>query len=184
MELRELAGLREDAAALCEELAGVALRDGLGLPAEARLPDLLKAHPHAASEDALAEASEALANAAEAAQDDPARGGRPARLAALRDFLVRVRALALDPGSAQELLELDLRRAVRPPGDPGLHGAQPPRQADRELPYVVARGERAELERALGDAVAVQSGPRTAAWNAAQEALDSLGIGQPGEAAA
>src|SRR5437016_4287385 len=72
--------------------------------------------------------------------------GRAARLASLRDFLVRARALELDSGAAQELLEFPRRPSVRRHGDPGLHGALPPVAAERELPKLREREERADLE--------------------------------------
>src|SRR5207245_422335 len=108
-------------------------------------------------------------------------GERPA---ALRAFLARARALALDPGAAQELAEFPRRPSVRLHGDPGLHGARPPVEVERELPLLRARDERAEAEGALAEAERAASGARSAAWEAALEALSEMGGGEPIEAAA
>ena len=165
--LRELAELREDAAAACAKLAQRRLRRAQGLPFEP-LREVLRAHPLAVSADGLQQASEALG---EALQDDPPRPGRVARLASLRDFLLRLRALELEPGAAEELFTLPHRPLVRPPGDAGLHGALPPVMAERELPLLRQRQRRAELEEALNDALGPLDGLRGAIWEAAQAAL-------------
>ncbi len=179
MAVRELYELRTEAAGLAGELAALRYRHLAGLPRRAGLPDLIKAHKLASSADGLAQACEAHGDAV-AAGRSPAR---LQRLAALRGFLAEVRALALDPGAAQELLELEQRPSVRPPGDAGLHGAIPLVQVERELPYEVSRDKRGELERALADAVALQAPLRTAAWDAAQSVLADLRLGEPAQAA-
>ncbi|TMB11080.1 MAG: hypothetical protein E6J65_27320 [Deltaproteobacteria bacterium] len=120
--LRELPDLREDAAGLASALARERYRRAAGLPAQETLRDILRAHNLAVSAEGLAQAREALGNAE---GDDPRRAGRIARLASLRDFLARARALELEPGAAQELFEFDRRPLVKPPGDAGLHGRNP-----------------------------------------------------------
>ncbi|MFL5311809.1 MAG: hypothetical protein ACJ79H_15340, partial [Myxococcales bacterium] len=110
--------------------------------------------------------------------------GRAARLASLRDFLVRARALDLEPRAAQEALEIWRRPSVRLSGDPGLHGALPPIAVERDLPFVGGREERADMESALAAAErAAAAGVRTALWEAAQAALSEMGAGEPADAA-
>jgi hypothetical protein len=179
--LSELSELREDARALAAELALARYRRAAGLPAQATLPELCKAHPLACNADGLAQARETLGNALE---EDPRRPGRIARLASLRDLLVQARALSLEPGAAQELFELPQRPLVRPPGDAGLHGALPPVAVERDLPFVRVREKRAELEAALAHALQAADGARSAAWEAAQAALAEAGIATPTEAGA
>ena len=180
--LRELEELREDARGLAAALALLRFRRAAGLPAQATLRELLKAHPRCTSADGLAQAREELANAL---GEDPPRGGRVARLTALRGFLVQAHALALEPGAAQELLDLPRRPLVRPPGDAGLHGALPSVAVERELPLLRARDKRAELEAALAEAVGEADGTRSAAWEAAQAALAEGGVApSPAEDAA
>src|SRR5262249_28721309 len=123
-------------------------------------------HPLSFSRDGLSQAREALERASGAA--------RKARLSALRDFLVRARALELTPGAAQEALELPRRPTVRLPGDPGLHGALPEGAVGRE--------RRAAMESALAAAARDESSVRSALWEAAQAALSELGAGDPAEA--
>ena len=176
MTLRELVELRQDAARLCADLARVGLALAQGLPLPQDLPEVAHAHPLACSADGLAQAVEALAGASGAA--------RIARLASLRDFLVRARALALEPGAAQELAEFPRRPSVLLPGDAGLQGARAPVQVERELPLLRAREERAEAEAALAEAERGASGARSATWDAAQAALSEVGLGEPAEAAA
>lgn len=171
--LRELPELRDDARGLCAELALARYRRAAGLPARATLQGILERHPQAANRDGLAQAREALANAL---AEDPRRPGRIARLTSLRDFLVQVRALALEPGAAQELFDLPQRALVRPPGDAGLHGALPAVSVARELPFVRARDRRAELEAALASALQSADGTRSAAWEAAQAALSEAAM--------
>ena len=175
MALRELAELRQDAAALCADLARIELALARGTPFPLTLPDVARAHRLACSRDGLAQAREALA---------AARGpGRAARLASLRDFLVRARALELEPGAAQEVLELPRRSSVRLRGDPGLHGALPPVAVERELPFIRQREERAGREEALAAAERGSAGVRSATWEAAQAALSELDLGEPADAA-
>jgi len=175
MALRELADLRQDAAAMCKGLARLELAFARGTPFPLTLEQVLSAHRLACSRDGLAQAREALAGASGA--------GRIARLASLRDFLVRARALELEPGAAQEALELPRRPSVRLLGDPGLHGALPPVAVERDLPFVREREERAGMESALAAAERSAGGVRTALWEAAQEALSELERGEPAEAA-
>ncbi|HWE26148.1 MAG TPA: hypothetical protein VG496_19585, partial [Myxococcales bacterium] len=156
MALRELADLRQDTAALCEDLARLELAIARGTPLPETASGIVRAHPLACSGDGLAQALDALAGAKGA--------GRAARLASLRDFLVRARALAIDPGSAQELIDFPRRPSVRLHGDPGLHGALPPVAAERELPTLSEREERAEMERALAQSERGASEARSAAW--------------------
>ncbi|HEX4385910.1 MAG TPA: hypothetical protein VH083_23295, partial [Myxococcales bacterium] len=141
--LRELPQLREEASRLAERLARLRLRATLGQPAEETLRAILKEHRLSSSSDGLAQARETLQ---EALEEDPRRAGRVARLQALRDFLVRVRAIDLEAGAAQELLEMPRRNLVKPPGDAGLHGALPPVLVERQLPFERDRDKRAELE--------------------------------------
>jgi hypothetical protein len=173
--IRELVDLREDAFELCEELAKAELHLARGLAAPFDARALVRAHPLATSADGLAQACEAL--------EDAKGPGRAARLASLRDFLVRVRALALEPSAAQELWDFPLRPSVRLPGDPGLHGALAPLVVDRDLPFERSRDRRAEMEDGLARANEEVAGARSAAWDAAQAALSELRKGDPGEAA-
>ena len=174
MGLRELADLREDSAESCKDLARIELAFARGTPFPLTLPQVVSAHRLAFSRDGLAQAREALARATGAA--------RAARLAALRDFLVRARALELEPGAAQEALEEPRRPSVRLPGDPGLHGALPPVAVERDLPFVRGREERAARETALAAAWRNGASVRTALWEAAQEALSELELGEPADA--
>ena len=111
--------LRAAAVALAAALARVELARATGGPFPVNLTTTVREHRLATSGDGLAQACEELANS-------DGKPGRTARLANLRDFLVRARALGLEPGAAQELLDSERRRSVRPPGDAGLHGALPP----------------------------------------------------------
>ena len=165
--LRELPELREDAAGLAERLSRARYRRAAGLAAEGPLREMLKAHALACSAEGVAQAREALADAL---AEDPQRPARVARLASLRDFLLRARALALEPGAAQELFELPQRPLVHLPGDAGLHGALPPVRIFRELPSTRPREKRAEMEAALAAALQPADGARSAAWEAAREA--------------
>jgi hypothetical protein len=174
MALQELIDLRQDSAGLCADLARMELAVARGTPFPQDLMSVVRAHSLACSGDGLAEAVETLAGAS-----GPAR---IARLASLRDFLVRARALALDPGTAQELLEWPRRPSVQLPGDPGLHGAKPPVAVERELPFVREREERSRMEAALAEAEGAAAGARSASWEAAQAALSLLDAGDPGEA--
>src|SRR5437016_382199 len=160
MALRELVELRQQVEALARELADFEWRRTAGLPRERELAAIVEGHAAAGSRDALAAVGEALASAQGAA--------RVARLSALREFVVRARALALDPGAAQELADWPDRPSVRLPGDAGLHGALPPAAVERELPFEAARQRRAEMEAALADAAAQLSGASSAAWDAAR----------------
>ena len=179
--LHELAELRTDAMELAAKLARVEHLRASGRPyGETTLPLLLREHRLSTMGDGLAQACEELGNALD---EDPPRPGRVARLSMLRDFLARARALGLEPGAAQELLELDRRRLVRPPGDAGLHGALPPVQVERELPFVRERDKRADLEQALARALEEAGGPRSAVFETAQAALSELRLGEPGAAA-
>jgi hypothetical protein len=171
--LQELAELREDARALSARLASSRHRRAAGLPAQAGFHELVKAHPQATGVDGLAQAREVLANAL---AEDPPRPARIARLTSLRDFLIQARALALEPGAAQELFELPQRALVRPPGDAGLHGALPPVAVERELPLLRARDRRAEMEAALAQALGSADGTRSATWEAAQAAHAEAGV--------
>jgi hypothetical protein len=174
--LRELSELREDAAALAARLSRLRYRRAAGLPAEEKLAGILRAHPLAANADGLAQAREALADAQ---GEDPPRPGRIARLSALRGFLARARALALEPGAAQELFELPQRPLVRPPGDAGLHGARPSVAVERELPSLRSRDRRAELEEALAHAQEAADALRSSTWEAAQAAIAEAGLALP-----
>jgi hypothetical protein len=171
MAMRELADLRQDAAEMCADLARIELAVARGTPFPLTLPQVVSAHRLACSRDGLAQAREALAAATGT--------GRVARLASMRDFLVRARALELEPGAAQEALELPRRPSVRLRGDPGLHGAQAPIAVERDLPFVREREERAAMEGALAAAERSARGVRTAVWEAAQEALSELERGEP-----
>jgi hypothetical protein len=173
--IRELEALREDAVSLCEDLARIELARARGLRPPSDVAATVRAHPLATSSDGLAEASEALASAK--------TPGRSARLAALRDFLVRVRALALEPRAAQELWDFPRRPSVRLPGDPGLHGALAPLAVERDLPFEPSRNRRAEMEDRLALANEAVEGARGAAWEAAQAALLELHEGDPIDAA-
>ena len=175
MALRELVELRQDAAELCADLARIELAFARGSPFPRKLPQVVSAHRGACSRDGLAQAREALA--------DAEGTGRVARLASLRDFLVQARALDLEPGAAQEALELPRRPAVRLQGDPGLHGALPPLAVERDLPFVRGREERAAMEGALSAAERSATSVRTACWEAARAALAELESGEPSKAA-
>jgi len=171
--LRELAELREEASRLCARLAGLRAARILGKPVEETLREVVREHRLTASADGLAQARESLENAK---GEDPPRPARIARLTSLRNFLARARALALEPGAAQELFELERRKLVRPPGDAGLHGALPKVAVDRQLPHERDREKRAELEIALADAVAQFDGARGAVFEARQTVLTEAGI--------
>ena len=175
MAMHELVDLRQDAAGLCADLARVELAVARGTPFPQTLDAIARDHRLSCSHDGLAQAVEAFADANNA--------GRAARLASLRDFLVRARALALDPGAAQELLEFPRRPSVRLHGDPGLHGALPPVAAERELPATRGREERADMEGALAEAEREPAAARSATWEAAQSALSEIGAADPVEAA-
>jgi hypothetical protein len=175
MAVRELIALREDAAASCADLARIELARARGLRAPMDVSSLVRAHRPSTSGEGLAEACEALASA-----ESP---GRAARLASLRDFLVRLRALALEPSAAQESWDFPSRPSVRLPGDAGLHGALAPVSVERDLPFERSRDRRAEMEEALARADGELRGARGAAWEAAQEALGELGIGDAADAA-
>jgi hypothetical protein len=175
MALRELVDLRQDAAALCADLAQLALATVRGTPFPQSLPHVVRVHRLACSRDGLAQAVEALGRAA-----GPAR---ISRLSSLRDLLVRARSLALDPAAAQELLDFPRRPSVQLHGDPGLHGALPPVAVERDLPTVRTREERADMEHALAQAERESSGARSVVWEAAQAALSELGAGDPADAA-
>ena len=175
MTLRELADLRQDAVEMCKGLARIELAVARGTPFPLTLRQISSTHRLACSRDGLAQAREALA-----AASGP---GRVARLASLRDFLVRARVLELEPGAAQEALELPRRPSVRLLGDPGLHGALPPVAVERDLPFVRGREQRAGMESALAAAERSAVGVRTAVWEAAQEALSELERGEPAKAA-
>ena len=84
MSLRELADLRQDAAELCAELARIELAFARGTPFPRTVPQVVADHRLSCSRDGLAQARETLAAASGA--------GRIARLASLRDFLVRARS--------------------------------------------------------------------------------------------
>ncbi|HYV65912.1 MAG TPA: hypothetical protein VE964_06695 [Myxococcales bacterium] len=174
MALRELADLRQDAADACKDLARLELASARGTPFPLTIQELVSGHPLSFSRDGLSQAREALERASGAA--------RKARLSALRDFLVRARALELTPGAAQEALELPRRPTVRLPGDPGLHGALPEVAVERDLPFVRERGRRAAMESALAAAARDEGSVRSALWEAAQAALSELGAGDPAEA--
>jgi len=178
--LRELPELREDAAALASGLCRERYRRAAGLPALQSLRELLRAHKLAASAEGTAQAREALSNAE---GEDPRRPGRIARLRSLLAFLAWTRALALEPGAAQELFALAQRPLVRPPGDAGLHGAIPPVALERNLPAERAREKRAELEAALAAALQPADGARSASWDAAMTARSEAGLRVPDGAA-
>lgn len=171
--LRELAELREEASRLCARLAALRAADVLGKPAPATLREVLREHRLSTSSDGLAEARETLQNAQ---AEDPPRLARIARLTSLRNFLAEARALALEPGAAQELSDLPRRNVVRPPGDAGLHGALPPVLVERQLPFERDRDKRAELEAAFAEAVGGFDGARGAVFEARQAALVEAGI--------
>jgi len=176
MALRELMDLRRDAAEMCADLARIELAFARGTPFPLTVPQVVSAHRLACSRDGLAQARETLPSA-----KSP---GRAARLASLRDFLVRARALELERGAAQEALEICRRPSVRLSGDPGLHGALPPIAVERDLPFVREREKRADMESALAAAErAASAGVRTALWEAAQAALSELERGDPADAA-
>jgi len=174
MALRELADLRQDAAEACKDLARIELAFARGAPFPLTIAQLVSEHPPSFSRDGLSQAREALERASGAS--------RRARLSALRDFLVRARALELEPEAAQEALELPRRPSVRLPGDPGLHGALPRVAVERDLPFVRDRERRAAMESALAAAGRDEGSVRTALWEAAQEALSELEAGDPAEA--
>ena len=180
-ELRELVELREDAAALARDEARARFRDAAGMQAESTVQERLRAHPQAASRDALAQICEHLE---EGVSDEPEKIGRATRLAGLRELLVRARARSLEPGAFQELLAGELRPSVEMHGDAGLHGLQPIRSIERQLGRERNRGERADMEAALASAVGQLDGARAAAWEAAQSALGELEAGEPVDAAA
>jgi hypothetical protein len=179
--LRELPDLREDAARLAAALARARYRRAAGMPGSVPLREILKASKLAASEEGLAQARETLQNAN---AEEPRRQGRIARLSSLRDFLARARALALEPGAAQELFDLPQRPLVRPPGDAGLHGALPAVAIARVLPFQRSRERRGELELALAGAVQPADGTRSAVWEAAQAAQAEAGLRAPPDAGA
>jgi len=179
--LRELPDLREDAARLAGGLARARYRRAAGLPPERSLREIVKEHKLAASAEGLAEGREALENAR---AEDPKRPGRIARLESLREILARARALALEPGAAQELFDLPQRPLVRPPGDAGLHGARPAVEVFRQLPVQRSREKRAELEAALAAALQPADATRSAAWEAAQTAQAAAALAAPEDAAA
>jgi hypothetical protein len=178
--LRELPELREDAARLAAGLCRERYRRAAGLPPLHSLRDLLRAQKVAASAEGIAQAREALANAE---AEDPRRPGRIARLRSLLEFLARARALALEPGAAQDLFDLPRRPLVRPPGDAGLHGALPPVVVERNLPAVRVREERGGLEAALAAALQPADAARSAAWDAALTAQSEAGLAVPESAA-
>jgi hypothetical protein len=175
VSIRELADLREDSVSLCADLARIELAGAKGLRAPSDVMAIVRAHPLATSSDGLAQASEALASA-----NSP---GRSARLASLRDFLVRVRALAIEPRAAQEVWNFPLRPSVRLPGDPGLHGAVPPLAVERDLPFEPSRDRRAEMEDGLARSSEESAGALGAAWEASQAALVELKEGDPNDGA-
>jgi len=179
--LRELPDLREDAARLAAGLARARYRRAAGMPPEESLRDLVRGHKLAVSADGLAQAREVLESAR---AEEPRRPARIARLSCLRDFLAQARALALEPGAAQELFELPQRPLVRPPGDAGLHGALPPVRVFRDLPFQRDREKRAALEAALAAALQSADPTRSAAWEAAQAAQAEAGLSFPDDAAA
>lgn len=174
--LQELEELRTAAVELAAALVRVELARATGGPLPSTLTAIARGHRLATSGDALAQASEELLNA-------EGKPGRVSRLASLRDFLVRARALGLEPGAAQELIEVERRPSVRPPGDAGLHGALPVVQVERTLPQSRDRQRRGELERALAEAVAQSDGARSSVFEAAQTALSELRLGDPRQAA-
>jgi hypothetical protein len=178
--LRELSDLREDAARLAAGLARARYRRAAGLPAEESLPDLVRAHKLAVSGEGLAQSREVLE---EARAEDPQRAGRVARLSSLHRFLAQARALALEPGTAQELFDLPQRPLVRPPGDAGLQGAVPAVRVLRDLPFQRNREKRGELEAALAAALHPADATRSAAWEAAQTAQAEAGFSLPADAA-
>jgi hypothetical protein len=179
--LRDLPDLREDAARLAAALARARYRRAAGLPLDVSMRDLVRGHKLATSADGLAEAREVLQGAQ---AEEPRRPGRVSRLLSLRDFLARARALALEPGAAQELFELPQRPLVRPPGDAGLHGAIPSVTVFRELPLQRSREKRAELESALAVALQPADATRSAVWEAAQQAREEAGLFIPDGATA
>jgi hypothetical protein len=175
VSVREMASLREDAAALCGALADSARRRFADVPSSsAGAADLVRAHRLASSEEGLAQAAEAL--------DSATTPARRARLAALRDFLVRARALSLEPRAVQEIWDAPRRRSVRLSGDPGLHGPVPPVVVERELPFERSRERRADMELALAASERGLDGVRASLWDAAVAALGE--IGEPLEVAA
>jgi len=178
--LRELPDLREDAARLAAALARARYRRAAGLSAGDPLRDLIRAHKLAVSAEGLAEAREALA---EALAEEPRRPGRVARLSTLHDFLAHARAIALEPGAAQELFDLPQRPLVRPPGDAGLHGALPAARVLRDLPLERNREKRAALEAALAAGLQPADATRSAAWEAAQAAQSEAAWTPPADAA-
>ena len=181
--LQELEELRTAAVELLQEFARIELARATGGPLPTKLPVLARKHRLATSGDGLAQACEELVNSSDV-DGEGTRPGRVARLSSLRDFLLRARALGLEPGAAQELVELDRRPSVRPPGDAGLHGALPLVQVERTLPLLRDRQRRGELERALAEAVGEADGLRSAVFDAAQTALGELRLGDPARAAA
>jgi hypothetical protein len=178
--LRELAGIREDAAQLASTLALARYRRAAGLPARQTVREILKAHRVSTNADAVAQVRETLQHAE---AEDPPRPGRVARLRTLREFLARVHALALDPGVSQELFDLPQRPLVRLPGDAGLHGAVPAVAIARDLPRLRSRERRAEMEAALAAAEEPADGARSAAWDAAIDAQSEAGLQPPAAAA-
>jgi hypothetical protein len=173
--LRELPALREEASRLAARLARMRLRATLGQPAapDETLRAILREHRLASSSDGLAQAREALQ---EALGEDPRRPARVARLTALRRFLSEARAIDLEPGAAQELLELPRRNLVKPPGDAGLHGALPPVAIERQLPFERDREKRGELESALAEALGGYDGARGAVFEAREAAMAEAGL--------
>ena len=188
-EHRELSELRDDAAAWAAEAALERWRDLSGLPVSAAGSQgdedevgavaRTRRHRLACSRDGLAQASELFA-----ATDQAEKPGRAARLSGLRALLVQALAEAQDPSAAAELRALERRPLVELHGDAGLHGKLAPRVVARDLGHERNRQVRADQEAALAEALGRFDGLRAGAWEAAQEALGELKLGEPGAAAA